>query len=139
VLSCGVEDVTAERFATKPMMVRCGDMFFVRGIHTVHPDGSISFFSALREGEILHVAKGGEIVDAMSSYLEALCHTDSTPDLLIVFDCISRRIELNLRGKTTEMNGTLRQVPFLGFSTFGEQYHGQPVKQTMTGVAFWNH
>ena len=61
----------------------------------------------------------------------------STPDLVLGFDCILRRLELNFRGRTSKMNSVLRNVPFVGFSTFGEQIDGQHVNQTMTGVAIW--
>jgi len=137
LLGCGMEDITADRLTTKPMMLRCGDHFFVRGVHTVHPDASLSFFCALREGDILHIGRGADIVDITASYFEALRRTDSTPDLVLGFDCIQRRIELAMRGKTAEMNTLFKQVPLTGFSTFGEQYNGQHVNQTMTGVAFW--
>ena len=137
VLELRVEDITTDLLATRPMMARCGDVFYVRSVQRVHPDGSISFYSALREADILHIGKAGAIVDTTASYLEALRHQKSTPDLVLGFDCILRRLELELRGLTAEMNGVLRPVPFVGFSTFGEQYHGQHVNQTMTGVALW--
>jgi hypothetical protein len=138
LFSCGVEDLTNEKLATRPMMLRSGDMFFLRGVQSVHPDGSICFYCAVRKGEVLHLSKCGEIVDVMSSYLDALSQNDSKPNLLIGFDCISRRLELMSRGKIAEMSAVFKQVPYLGFSTFGEQYHGEHINQTMTGVAFWN-
>jgi hypothetical protein len=137
VLGCRPESITPDWLASRPLMLKVGDALFVRSVHTIHPDGSLSLYCALHEGEILHVGKAGEIVDTTGSYFEAMLHQQSTPDLVLGFDCILRRLELNFRGRTSEMNSVLRNVPFVGFSTFGEQIDGQHVNQTMTGVALW--
>jgi hypothetical protein len=137
VLGCPPESITPDWLASRPLMLKVGDSLFVRSVHTIHPDGSLSLYCALHEGEILHVGKAGEIVDTTGSYFEAMRHQKSTPDLVLGFDCILRRLELNFRGRTSEMNSVLRNVPFVGFSTFGEQIDGQHVNQTMTGVALW--
>jgi hypothetical protein len=137
VLGCPAESITPDWLARRPLMLKVGDSLFVRSVHTIHPDGSLSLYCALHEGEILHVGKAGEIVDTTGSYFEAMRHQQSTPDLVLGFDCILRRLELNFRGRTPEMNSVLRNVPFVGFSTFGEQIDGQHVNQTMTGVALW--
>jgi hypothetical protein len=137
VLGCPPESITPDWLASRPLMLKGGDALFVRSVHTIHPDGSLSLYCALHEGEILHIGKAGEIVDTTGSYFEAMRHQQSTPDLVLGFDCILRRLELNFRGRTSEMNSVLRNVPFVGFSTFGEQIDGQHVNQTMTGVALW--
>jgi hypothetical protein len=137
VLGCPAASMTPDWLASRPLMLKVGDALFVRSVHTIHPDGSLSLYCALHEGEILHVGKAGEIVDTTGSYFEAMLHQQSTPDLVLGFDCILRRLELNFRGRTAEMNSVLRNVPFVGFSTFGEQIDGQHVNQTMTGVALW--
>jgi hypothetical protein len=137
VLGCRPGSITPDWLASRPLMLKVGDALFVRSVHTIHPDGSLSLYCALHEGEILHVGKAGEIVDTTGSYFEAMLHQQSTPDLVLGFDCILRRLELNFRGRTSEMNSVLRNVPFVGFSTFGEQIDGQHVNQTMTGVALW--
>src|SRR5205085_1235087 len=41
LLGCRIEEVTAERLASKPLMLRCGESFYVRGVQAVHPDGAI--------------------------------------------------------------------------------------------------
>jgi hypothetical protein len=137
VLGCPVETITTDWLATRPLMLKFGDTLFVRSVSAMHPDGCLSLYCAIHEGEILHVGKAGEIVDTTGSYFEALRHQQSTPDLVLGFDCILRRMELALRGRTAEMNRMLTHVPFIGFSTFGEQFNGQHVNQTMTGVALW--
>lgn len=137
IVGCSAEALTTERLATKPLMLHVGDAFFVRSVAGILPDGSISLLCAINEGEILHIGKAGEIVDITAAYFDALSHQNSTPDLVLGFDCILRRLELKLKGTTNEINRVIASVPFIGFSTFGEQLDGQHINQTMTGVALW--
>jgi hypothetical protein len=137
VTDCRPEEISIDWLARRPLMLKFGDSLFVRSAQSVQRDGSLSMLCAIHKGEILHIGSAGEITDTTGSYFEALLHQHSAPDLILGFDCILRRLELELRGRTEEMNAMLRRLPFVGFSTFGEQFHGQHVNQTMTGVALW--
>lgn len=138
LMNCSESALTVEKLATRSLMIRFGDITFVRAVQSINDDGSLTMFCAINRGDVLHFGKAGGIVDTTASYFEALKNQNRTPDLVIGFDCILRRLELAMRGRTQEMNGILRQVPFVGFSTFGEQCLGQHVNQTMTGVALWS-
>lgn len=122
-------------FAAHPVMLRIGDEYYVRSIQKAHDDGSLTFFCAIDNGLVLTVAQGVNLIhnltDSMGSVLEGL------PDVRFVlgFDCILRRMEMEQKNLIGEANELLRTIPFIGFSTYGEQFGGIHVNQTLTGVA----
>ena len=68
------------------------------------------------------------------------CHSAKSKELggielIIGFDCILRRLELLNRGQRDDVREILGRAPVAGFSTYGEQYNGVHVSQTLTGVA----
>jgi hypothetical protein len=48
---------------------------------------------------------------------------------------VLRRLELEQAGRLSSANAVLAPYPFLGFSTYGEQYNGLHMNHTMTGLA----
>ncbi|MFP3548143.1 hypothetical protein SB748_32690, partial [Rhizobium sp. SIMBA_035] len=58
------------------------------------------------------------------------------PQFVLAWDCILRHLELLQKG-TRDIAGRLfRDNRSAGFSTYGEQYGGVHVNQTLTGIAF---
>jgi hypothetical protein len=57
-------------------------------------------------------------------------------DGVLVFDCVLRRLEFESRGIAEDVAEVLRRNRAAGFSTFGEQFGGVHVNQTMVGMAF---
>lgn len=130
-----VEKVGPGVLARTPLMRRVGDSFFVRGVRDVHPDGSLSLFCSVEVGDVLHLAQADDLANSTREFLEGLAHHHPPPELVIGFDCICRRAEMQLRPELAPaMNRSLAQTTFVGFSTYGEQYCGMHVNQTMTGM-----
>jgi hypothetical protein len=59
------------------------------------------------------------------------------PDTIIGFDCILRRIEAEQKQQSGAVSQVLADHNVVGFSTYGEQYNGLHINQTMTGVAIY--
>lgn len=131
-----IESIEAMVFAAHPVVVQFGNTDFVRSIQKVNPDGSLTFFCAIDEGIVLRVAKGLNMVENLSTTLETIHHHIGPLSLVLSCDCILRRIEMTKKGVRDQIGKLLNDVNGVGFSTYGEQYCGMHVNQTLTGIAF---
>ena len=122
-------------FAAHPVMLRIGGEYYVRAIQKVNPDGSLTFFCAIELGLVLTLATSRSLPEEMERQLAGLAR--EVPDLQLVLgcDCILRRLELEQRREFARMAEILAPFPFVGFSTYGEQFGGLHVNQTLTGFA----
>lgn len=130
-----LDHLTPSHFAQSPVVVVIDGTDYVRSIQKVNPDGSLTFFSAIDEGLVLRVARGMDMVDNLRAALEALAEDVGPPELIIVCDCILRHLEIESAGLREQVAALLRASHAVGFSTYGEQYQGVHVNQTLTGVA----
>ena len=130
-----VEDLTSQVFAAYPVMLRIGGEYFVRSIQKANPDGSLTFYCAIDNGLVLTVAKGNGLLDNLRQNLDRLAQEMPEGKLIIGCDCILRRLELQQKGGLEEAQRILEKANFIGFSTYGEQFNGIHVNQTLTGVA----
>ena len=130
-----VSRLTPMIFATYPVMVRVGGVYYVRAIQKVNRDESLSFFCAIDEGIVLTVAQGVDLVDNLETTLAGLRDTIGPPQIIICCDCILRRLEVRRRRLIRPVSSLLAANNVVGFNTYGEQHNAMHVNQTMTGVA----
>lgn len=135
-----VHGTTADRigpefFAEHPLVVRVGGSEYVRAIQRKNPDGSLAFFCAIEEGLVLRDARGRELAQDLEQTLARLDRTVGGLQMTIAFDCILRRLECERLGTMAAVSAMLERGRCIGFSTYGEQFRGLHVNQTMTGVA----
>ncbi len=133
-----VEKLTPFVFAANPVLVRAGGRYHVRAIQQVEPNGALRFQSAIDLGLVLTLGKPLDIVDELDRELGRLCTNRRVPQLVLGFDCILRRLEIEQTGKSAEISAILARNKVIGFNTYGEQHHGMHVNQTFVGVAFYD-
>lgn len=122
-------------FAAHPVMLRIGGEYFVRSIQKVNPDGSLTFFCAIDNGLVLTVARPGNLVENLRRLLVNVRERIPNLGLVLGCDCILRRLETERRGEADLVRDVLRSYPFVGFSSYGEQFNGIHVNHTLTGLA----
>jgi len=129
------DELSPAIFATHPLMLRIGGEYYVRAIQKADYDGSLTFYCAIENGLVLTIAKSNNLPENLKRQLAEL--TNDLPDLQLIIgcDCILRRFELEQYADFDNIAGVLSPYPFIGFSTYGEQYSGIHVNQTLTGVA----
>lgn len=120
-----------------PLLRRMGNSYYVRSIRRVEADGALTLFCAVNPGDVLHIGNVGDMVETTAACLSGLRRNGLAPDQIIGFECVLRRMELMRTQRLGEMARVLSESPLAGFSTYGEQYDGVHVNQTMTGVALW--
>ena len=57
------------------------------------------------------------------------------PQLVLTFDCILRKLEIDQSGLQAAVSEVLTSNNAVGFNTYGEQFCGVHVNQTLTAVA----
>lgn len=130
-----INELSPQVFATHPVMLRIGGDYFVRSIQKVNEDGSLTFYCAIDNGLVLTVAKATDLIENLRANLGRICSEVPGLKLVLGCDCILRRLELVQTGQLEAAREVLAPYNFIGFSTYGEQFNGIHVNQTLTGVA----
>ena len=135
LLGIEVKDLDPLAFAGAPMVVVIDGTNYVRSIQKINPDGSITFYCAIEEGIVLRQAVGVGMVENLEQTFAKIEAEIGRPDLIIGFDCILRRLEITHRGFDQAISNLSQRNNVIGFSSYGEQFHGVHVNQTLTGIA----
>lgn len=130
------EDLAPDRFAASPVVVLIDGTDYVRSIQKANPDGSLTFYCAIDEGLVLRVAQGMDLVGNLEQSLAAVSAELGTPQLVLACDCVLRALEVRQQGLQDRVGELLGRHHAVGFNTYGEQYTGVHINQTLTGIAF---
>jgi len=128
-------DLAPIHFAASPVVVLIDGANYVRSIQKANPDGSLTFYCAIERGVVLREATGMDLVTNLEQALARVRAEVGDPALVIACDCILRKLEIAETGLTAAVGDILRQHNAVGFNTYGEQFCGVHVNQTLTGVA----
>ncbi|SCA57980.1 conserved hypothetical protein [Candidatus Terasakiella magnetica] len=135
-------ELTPLTFAKHPVMVRVGGSYYVRSIQRPEGADGLKFFCAIDEGLVLTLAEGRDMTTNLEETMKEIQQEIGVPELIIGCDCIFRKLELEQKGdhRLDEVSEIFKQNNVVGFNTYGEQFSGMHVNQTLTGVAIgWPH
>jgi hypothetical protein len=135
LLGVSEHELTPARFAASPVVVLIDGSNYVRAIQKANEDGSITLYCAIEEGVVLRVAHGADIVENLETALTNIRAQIGPPELVITCDCILRRLEIVQNGLSDRIGEILKSNNAVGFNTYGEQFHGMHVNQTLSGIA----
>jgi len=130
-----VHELNPMRFASAPVVVMIDGTDYVRSIQKANADGSLTFFCAIEEGVVLRVAHGVGLVKNMEQTFDDIHAQIGQPQLVIACDCILRNLEVSQNGLKGRVSEIFKNNNTIGFSSYGEQFHGVHVNQTLTGIA----
>ncbi|MGZ4960731.1 MAG: nitric oxide-sensing protein NosP [Methylomonas sp.] len=136
LLGVGVGELTPALFATSPVVVMIDNVCYVRSIQRVNPDDSLSFYCAIEEGLVLRVVRGLNMVESLQLAFADINARIGRPQLTLACDCILRKLEVAQTGANEQVNELLQANHVVGFNTYGEQFKGVHVNQTLVGIAF---
>ncbi|WP_369832146.1 nitric oxide-sensing protein NosP [Motiliproteus sp. MSK22-1] len=134
-LGLNIEELNSLVFALNPLSVRIGERYYPRAIQKVNEDLSLSFYCAVETGVVLTRSKPQGLMEELESLFLQLRSRLGDPKLIIGYDCIFRRLEIEHHGLVNELSSILSQNRVIGFNTYGEQFDGMHLNQTFTGVA----
>jgi len=130
------ESEAAEHFMDHPVGLIIDDEPYVRSPQQIR-EQSMVFYCQVKEGMELHILDGKDIVsDTKKALEEKIAERGETPQAIINFNCILRTLELEKTGQTQAYADLFKDIPTVGFSTYGEQYIGH-INQTATMVLFY--
>lgn len=131
-----VEDLTAEACSARPLMLLAAGSTWVRSISAVHPDGSLGLLAAVETGEVLRVCRPVGMIEKLEARLSAVAADFGEITGVLAFDCVLRRLEFEASCMDEQVGRILARNRVVGFSTYGEQFNGMHMNQTLVAVAF---
>ncbi len=137
LVGCAVEDLSPHIFAENPMLVEHNQNHYVRAISDATDSHALSFLAAIDDGLIMSLGKGREIMATLKDGLSVADSAGRTPDFILGFDCVLRKLEIEHKQLSGEVSSVFRDRRVFGFNTFGEQHRGLHMNQTFVGVAFF--
>lgn len=135
VVGVPAADLSPPDFAASPVVVMIDGTDYVRSIQHANPDGSLTFYCAIDEGVVLRVAHGNNLLANLETTLAGLRQELGECQAMLVCDCILRNLEATREGQKDAVGEVFRRNSAVGFSTYGEQYGGVHVNQTLTAIA----
>jgi hypothetical protein len=122
-----------------PLLLPVGTDHYARGVRLTEPDGSLVMFCAIEEGIVLRLGRPLDIVAETERQRRAIASALPNHCVTLGFDCFYRRLEILDRNLRAPMREIIDRLKLFGFNTYGEQYNGLHVNQTLTGVALGAH
>ncbi len=135
LIGVSMEALEPHHFAAAPVVVLIDGTDYVRSIQKAGPDGSLTFYSAIDEGLVLRVAQGMDLVSDLEATMGQLSEGLGPPQLVLACDCILRNLEVTQKKTKAAVEAVFGRHNAVGFSTYGEQYGGVHMNQTLTGIA----
>jgi len=135
ILGIDEHDLDPMRFAAWPVVVILGGANYVRSIQKANPDGSLTFFCAIENGLVLRVAKGQDLLESLEQTFSQIRADIGPPQLVLGCDCILRKLEISQHAQKDIVGDILLRNNTIGFNTYGEQFHGLHINQTLVGIA----
>ncbi len=94
-------------------------------------DGSIIFYCGIPDGMSVSLLESTDIIGDTRNALAAKVEEMGGISGIINFNCILRTLELEQEGNTEAYGDLFKDIPTVGFSTYGEAYIGH-INQTAT-------
>jgi hypothetical protein len=135
ILGIDVQDLAPRRFAAWPVVVLIDGTNYVRSIQKVNPDGSMTFYCAIESGLVLRVARGVDLVENLEQAFLQVRADIGPPQFVLSCDCILRKLEIYQNQLKDRVGEIFLRNNAIGFNTYGEQFQGVHINQTLVGIA----
>lgn len=138
-LGIGVEELNADVFMNYPLALAFEEGYYIRSpLKVIAENRALMFFSHINEGTRVTIMRPGQIIEETRAVIKKI--QQEIPDIgaIIAFNCILRYRQSAKEGNLDHLIKELRVAPLIGFNTYGEQYNGLHVNQTMTLIVFGN-
>jgi hypothetical protein len=123
-------------FSAHPLVLQAAGGSWIRSISAAHDDGSLSLLAAVDVGEVLRIGRSAGMVEKLADQFAALSDDLDGISGVLTFDCVLRRLEFEEHGLSTQVGAFLARNKAYGFSTYGEQFNGMHMNNTLVAVAF---
>ena len=135
MLGIDVCDLDSVHLAAWPLVLTIGGTTYVRAVQKANPDGSLTFFCAIENGLVLRLAQGADLLQNLEQTFARIRAEIGPPLLVLGCDCMGRKLEIAQSPDKQRIDEVLLQNNTVGFNTYGEQFRGVHVNQTLVGIA----
>jgi hypothetical protein len=132
----GVGELDSMVFSSHPLVLQAAGGSWVRSIVTVHADGSLGLLAAVDVGDVLRIGRPVAMIEKLEERFRELADELGGIGGMLTFDCVLRRLEFEVDSLDVEVGQILARNGAVGFSTYGEQFNGMHMNQTLVAVAF---
>lgn len=133
-LNTSVENLPAKAFRNPLGIMVTENEPFVRSPRVVEND-SVFFYCSVKDGMELNVLSPTDILADTKSAIEEKKKQMRGISAIVNFHCILRTLDLKEQGKMDAYGEIFKDIPTIGFSTYGECYLGH-INQTSTMLVF---
>ncbi len=126
--------LTKAAMAVAPLMLSIGERTFIRSL-VDEADGALDLYCAIEEGLVLQIGRPIDLQQRLENILAEVRAAVGEPQLVLGFDCILRRLEMEHVQLLDGVQELIAEQPLVGFSTYGEVFGGLHLNQTLTGLA----
>jgi len=137
LLGVDVKALTPQMFSDNPLAYHYGNECYVRAIRRVCENNSMEFGCAIEEGMVLNLCKHQDMLAEYDQLMTGIQQSGAKISLLLVCNCIYRALE----GMDGDLNQQLAEKTcaiadhMIGFDTYGEQWQGLHINQTLVALA----
>jgi len=124
------------QFANSPLVVRINGADFVRAIQSANPDGGLTLYCAIATGVVLRIGRKTDLLQNRQALLDSLRRDLGNIEFILGFECILNKRESIQSREIQDIENLYKECRVFGFNTYGEQYQGLHMNQTLTGIAF---
>ncbi len=135
IVNTPVAELDPIQFSATPLVIRINGVDYVRSIQQANSDGSLKFYCAIDNGLVFTAAHGIDLIKNIDQTFKEIQSSVGKPQLVLACDCILRNLELQRQGLKKEVEKIFQNNCVVGFSTYGEQFRGIHINQTITGLA----
>ncbi len=128
------EEEAKNKFMSNPVGLLVNDEPFVRSPQRVIGESMVFYCSVLKNSE-LTLLQSMNIVEDTQTALSAKIQEMGSLSGILNFHCILRTLELEAEKQTDAYGQLFKDIPTIGFSTYGEIYLGH-INQTSTMLLF---
>ena len=137
LLGLDVADLNGQIFSEHPLSYPYANECYVRAIRRAGEDGSLEFGCAIEEGMVLNLCNHQNMIDHFNDLVTSRKQETGKAKLLIACNCIYRALEgadESTNQQQAEMSLSLAEH-MIGFDTYGEQWQGLHMNQTLVALA----
>src|SRR5690606_11790103 len=114
---------------------RAGRENFMRMVMEVRQD-ALLLGGSIEEGAVIHRMVPGDLIrltrQGLAQAREAVHNAQAT----LLFNCAGRFWDAHSTARSAALAGAMCQPPAAGFTTYGEQFNGMHLNQTLAGLVF---
>lgn len=138
-LGISTEALDADVFMNYPLALSLEEGYYIRSpLKVVAQERALMFFSHISEGTWVTIMHPGKIIAETRAVIQKIQQEIPYVSAVIAFNCILSYRQSAKEGNLDNLIRELRVAPLIGFNTYGEQYNGLHVNQTMTLIVFGN-